>query len=59
MAFVLAAIATLIAVVAWAVQVLGDGITDPWAWIFACVAFGFASLAVAFVTGPGIPWRRG
>lgn len=57
MALVLAVIATLIAVVAWAVQVLGDGIEDPWAWLFAILAFGFAAIAAA-VSGYGPSWGR-
>jgi hypothetical protein len=56
-----AIVALFIAVIAWAQQAMGDGLTNPWAWLFAALAFFIAE----FVFGPivyartGGPWRRG
>jgi hypothetical protein len=44
-------VAALIAVVAWAIIVLGDGVFDPWPWIFAVLAFMALQLAFGYV-GP-------
>jgi len=54
----LAFIAFIVFLVAWAVHVLGDGLTDPWAWIFAGLAL--LALEVAFherIARWG-PWRN-
>jgi hypothetical protein len=50
-----AVLAVLVAVVAWAIQSLGDGIEDPFAWVFAILALIAAELAVRIY--PRYPWR--
>lgn len=50
-----AIIAVFIAVVAWAVHVLGDGLNDPWAWAFAVLAFIAAELVTRTTWPPR--WR--
>jgi hypothetical protein len=36
---VFAVIAVIIALIAWAFQAIGDGVENPWAWLFAVLAF--------------------
>lgn len=53
----LALIALIIAAVAWGIDVLGDGLHDPWAWLFAAVAFLAAHFVIDPFWRPG-PWHR-
>lgn len=39
-----ALIALVVAAVAWAMQVIGDGLDNPWAWLFAVLVFLAAEL---------------
>jgi hypothetical protein len=52
-----ALLAFLVFVVAWAVHVIGDGLTNPWAWLLAGLAF--LSLEVALHERVGLSrwWR--
>lgn len=54
-----ALIAAVIAAVAWALIVIGDGIANPWAWLFATLFFIGLHLVYEFWPGPTGGWRRG
>jgi hypothetical protein len=47
-----ALLALVVAAVAWAFQVLGDGLDNPWAWLFAVLAL----LAAHAATSGGDLW---
>jgi hypothetical protein len=49
-----ALIAAIIAAVAWAMQTIGDGIDDPWAWVFAVLFF----LALGGIDKIVLPFNR-